>query len=81
MNKIFVWVTKVEEYYLTIKPTSLVRGHGLCKLMAESKDSPLDNTGEASTTLLVSLIDPWFSNVAYLLTYGEFPPNMSHKER
>ena len=49
--------------------------------MAESKETPVDNTGETPTILLVSLIDPWFSNIPYLLTYGECPPNMSYKER
>ncbi|KAH9320679.1 hypothetical protein KI387_015318, partial [Taxus chinensis] len=32
------WITKVQEYDLYIKPTKLVRGKGLCQLMAENKD-------------------------------------------
>ena len=49
--------------------------------MAENKDPPPNNTKETTTVLLVSSIDSWFSNVAYFLTYGECPPNMSYKER
>ena len=58
MNKRVAWVTKVQEYDLTIKPTSLVRGHGLCKLMVESKEAHVDNTKETPIVLLVSLTDP-----------------------
>ena len=68
MNKRVVWVAKVQEYDLTIKPTSLVRGHGLCKLMAENKDMSFEKPEETPTILLVSLTNPWFSNIAYFLT-------------
>ncbi|KAH9310331.1 hypothetical protein KI387_044736, partial [Taxus chinensis] len=33
------WIVKVQEYDLDIRPTKLVRGKGLCQLMAENKDS------------------------------------------
>ncbi len=72
---------KVQEYHLTIKPTSLVRGRGLCKLIAENKESLPDSTEVTPSVLLVSETDPWFSNVTYFLTYGECPPNMSYKEK
>ena len=81
INKREVWVAKVQEYDLTIKPTSLVRGHGLCKLIAENKDMSFERPKETPTILLVSLRDPWFLNISYFLTYGECPPNMNHKER
>ena len=81
MNKRVVWVAKVQEYDLTIKPTSLLRGCGLCKLIAKNKDVSLDKSEQPPTILLVSLTDPWFSNIAYFLKYGQCPPNLSHKER
>ena len=81
MNKRAVWVAKVQEFDLTIKPTSLMRGWGLCKLMAKSKDTSFERLGETLTIFLVSLTDPWFSNIVYFLAYGECPPNMNHKER
>ena len=49
--------------------------------MAKNKESSPDNTEKTPDVLLVSSIDPWFSNVAYFLTYGECPPNMSYKEK
>ena len=33
------WVTTLQEYDLEFKPTSIVKGQGLCKLMAEGKDN------------------------------------------
>ena len=81
MNKRVVWVAKVQEFDLTIKPTSLVRGWGLCKLIVESKDMHSVKPKETPIILLVSLTDPWFSIIAYFLTYDECPPNMNYKER
>ena len=81
MNKWAVWVAKVQEYDLTIKPTSLVRGHGLCKMIAESEDASSGESDEAPTVLLVSLTNSWFSDIAYFPSYGECPSNMNHKER
>ena len=81
MNKRAIWVAKVQEFDLTIKPTSLVRGKGLCKLMAESKAMSSAETKETPLVLLVNLTNPWFLDIAYFLTYGECPSNMNHKER
>ena len=49
--------------------------------MVESKDASIDKTRETPIVLLVILTDPWFSNIAYFLTYGVCPPNMIFKER
>ena len=37
------WVTTLQEYDLKFKPASIVKGHGLCKLMTESKDNEENN--------------------------------------
>jgi len=29
------WITKIEEFYMLIKPTKLIKGKGLARLMAE----------------------------------------------
>lgn len=77
MNNRAVWITKIQEYDLTIKPTNFVRRRGLCKLIAEN-EKPLKEEGSAvPMALLVSLTDPWFSDVTYFLTYGEFPKNLT----
>ena len=37
------WVTTLQEYDLEFKPTSIVKGKGLCKIMTESKDDEEKN--------------------------------------
>lgn len=38
MNNRASWVSKIQEFNLDIKPTKLVRGQGLCKLIVEGKE-------------------------------------------
>ena len=65
-----VWIEKVQEYDIEIKPTKLVRGNALCKSLAQDQKFKEEDTPKV---LMVSLQDPWFSNIAYFLTYVEFP--------
>ena len=37
------WVTILQVYDLEFKPSSIVKGKGLCKLMTESKDNEENN--------------------------------------
>ena len=37
------WVISLQEYDLEFKPTSIVKGQGLCKLMAEGKNNEENN--------------------------------------
>ena len=36
------WVTALQEYNLDFKPTSIIKGQGLCKLMAESQNGEVN---------------------------------------
>jgi hypothetical protein len=76
------------EYDLEIKPTKLVKGQALAKLMAQSNceslginfiaeisDDPVDNT-----TLHVSqefLSHPWYNHIIYVLQNLQAPPELS----
>ena len=66
------WVAKTQEYDIEIKPTKIVRGNAMCKVIAENKiTEELEELGENQLVLVVDLHDPWFENITYLLTYGE----------
>lgn len=78
MNKRANWVAKAQEFDLEIKPTKLVRGQGLCKLIMENDVIP---EGDIPLSLFIGLKDTWFSNVAYYLTYGECPTHFTTKEQ
>ena len=73
-----VWIAKVQEYDIEIKPTKLVRGNALCKALAEYQQSKEEDTPKV---FMVSLQDPWFSNIAYFLTFGECPNELTTKKR
>ena len=36
------WLTTLQEYDLEIKPAKLVKGQGLCKLMAEAQETQME---------------------------------------
>lgn len=76
-NQRGAWIAKVQEYDIDIKPKKLVRGNALCRAMVE--DQHIE--GDDHKVLMVSLQDPWFSNIAYYLTYGECPDGLTAKQR
>lgn len=78
MNNRASWVSKIQEFNLDIKPTKLVRGQGLCKFIVESKN---EMTKEFPLVLFVGLQDSWFADVAYYLTYGDYPVHLSPREK
>ncbi|XP_059077950.1 uncharacterized protein LOC131876542 [Cryptomeria japonica] len=78
MNNRASWVSKIQEFNLNIKPIELVRGQGLCKLTAESKN---EMTEELPLVLFVGLQDSWFADVAYYLTYGDCLAHLSPREK
>ena len=73
-----MWIAKVQEYDIEIKPIKLVRGNALYKAFAEDQQSKEEDTPKV---LMVSLQDPWFSNIAYYLTYGKCPKGLTAKQR
>jgi hypothetical protein len=36
------WIAKIQEYDLEIKPTKLIKGQGLAKMLTESNEKALD---------------------------------------
>ena len=54
------WVTDLQEYDLELKPASIVKGQGLCKLMTESKDNE-ENNWENEAELHLMDVCPLFT--------------------
>lgn len=65
-----------KKYDIDIKPTKLVQGNGLCRVITKNQVEKCDIKPKV---LMVSLQDPWFSNIAHFLTYGEFPSGLTYK--
>jgi hypothetical protein len=64
------WITKIQEYNLKIKPTKLIRGQGLAKMMAErSLDAIQDIQVEEHVNSLSSSLEhcDWYSDIIFYL--------------
>ncbi|XP_059076546.1 uncharacterized protein LOC131875864 [Cryptomeria japonica] len=60
MSKRASWIAKIQEYDIDIKPTKLVHGHGLCKLIAENNSNGnVAQESELPLILFVSTTDEW----------------------
>lgn len=81
------WITALLEYDVEIKPTKLIKGQGLAKLMAETNLHVLDinliaalsNEDEENYVLPVSDIfvsSPWYADIIYVLQNLSSPPGM-----
>lgn len=77
------WIAKIQEYDLDIKPTKIVRGKGLCQLIAKNvfDNQEYENSEDLPRVLFVSTTDEWYSDLVYFLTYGECPIDLSFKEK
>lgn len=81
------WIAALLEYDVEIKPTKLIKGQGLAKLMAETNLQVLDinliaamtDEDEESTPVQVSnmfLSSPWHVDLLYVLQNLSSPPGM-----
>ena len=80
------WVTTLQEYDLEFKPTSIVKGKGLCKLMAEGKNNE-ENDWENEAELHVMDVCPlftapysWYRDLVHYLQEGLLPEHWNSKQ-
>lgn len=81
------WIAMILEYDLEIKPTKLIKGQGIAKLMAESNlqalginmINTLDEQQEFPDPTLEEKFQssPWYSDILYVLTHLNAPPELS----
>lgn len=85
------WIAALLEYDVEIKPTKLVKGQGLAKLMTESNLHALDinliaamsDENEGGLSIQVSEIfslSPWYSDIIYVLQNLSPPPCMTRNQ-
>jgi len=85
------WIAAMLEYGLEIKPTKLIKGQGLAKLMAESNLHALDiniiaimsEDEDGGSLIQVSemfLKSPWYSDIVYVLQHLSPPPGISRSK-
>jgi hypothetical protein len=77
------WIAVILEYDIEIKPTKLIKGQGLAKLMAESNFQALDinfldvadEQGEMATPNVreVFLNSPWYADLIFVYKIYKLP--------
>ncbi len=86
-----MWIEVMLEYDLEIKPTKLIKGQDLEKLMVESNLHALDinlivamsEDEDGGSLIQVSemfLKSPWYSDIVYVLKHISPPPGMSRSK-
>eukprot|EP00253_Pinus_taeda_P021677 PITA_21677 len=78
------WIAIVLEYDIEIKPTKLIKGQGLAKLMIETNFqsldiNELDNEQEMATPQIKQafLQSPWYADICFVLLNLQAPPGLS----
>ena len=79
------WMEVVQQFYLDIKPSKLVKGQGLCKLATEAQHQVNEDTGWENELALwygeASYVSPrqesWYETLTYLLQHGTFLENLN----
>ena len=82
------WIANILEYDIEIKPTKLIKGQGLAKLMTETNFqaldiNELDNEHEMATPQINQAFSqsPWYADIVYVLLNLQAPPGLSRTKR
>ena len=85
------WLTTFQEYDLEIKLAKLVKGQGLCKIVAEAQDLQMEQEEgwENEVDLMQNEVlymptstNSWYNDMKYYLTHKSSPNHLdSHKKR
>lgn len=82
------WIATILEYYIEIKPTKLIKGQGLAKLMTETNCqaldiNELDNEQEMVTPQISQafLDSPWYADITYVLLNLQAPLRLSRTKQ
>eukprot|EP00253_Pinus_taeda_P031515 PITA_31515 len=82
------WIATMLEYDIEIKPTKLIKGQGLAKLMTETNFqaldiNQLDNEQEMATPQInqAFLQSTWYADISFVLLNMQAPPGLSRTKK
>jgi hypothetical protein len=81
------WIAKIQEYDLEIRPTKLIKGQGLAKMLTESNERALDlvcqiNDEDYHPNLLKLEQVEWYTDIIFYLKNLTCPSHLvGHKKR
>jgi len=79
----------LQEYDIEITPAQIVRGQGLCKLVADSaarqeEENDMSNPGEHYQNLICcaqNSVSPWYDDIKFYLEHGSAPHHLDPTKR
>ena len=82
-------MTSLQEYDLEINPAQIVRGQGLCKLVADSVEeqqsqintSTVNRHNEKHISCAQATPNSWYGDIRFYLMHGFAPHNLDPKNR
>lgn len=76
------WISKIQEYDIEIKPTKIVRGQGLAKLLTQTYpcEENLD-VNLAQEALVINNEHEWYKDIVNLLKNLSCPPHLIEHQR
>ena len=80
-------MTALQEYDLEFKPASIIKGQGLCKLIAEGhNDEECDWENEAKLNMIdvchiFTAPESWYRDLVHYLQRGYLPEHWNSKQR
>jgi len=78
------WVTTLQEYDIEIRPTKIVKGQGLCRMLAGACNLlELQDSGDDIQIFVVSLnnIESKYVDIIFYLKNGYAPMQLSYKRK
>jgi hypothetical protein len=83
------WVTSLQEFDLEITPTQIVRGQGLCKLVADSVEEQKsqidmlieDRHNQSQICCVQNSTNPWYDDIKFYLIHSSAPRHLDPKNR
>jgi hypothetical protein len=77
------WVSKIQEYDLEIKPTKIVKGQGLARMLTESNQEAIQMGENEQVNVVVSELkhDEWHSEIIYYLKNLSCPDHLVDYKR
>ena len=82
------WIANILEYDIEIKPTKLIKGQGLAKLMSETNFqaldiNELDNEQELATPQISQALlqSPWYADICFILLNVCAPSGLSRTKK
>lgn len=76
------WVTALQEYDVEIKPTSIVKGQGFCKMLAgASLMSEIPSAEIQMYEVSLNDVESLYADIIYYLKNGYAPSNLDHTKK